>query len=95
MASSSVELPLRENRLMFSAPEGDVSIDDLIDAIELVSGDDSVLVLQHMGAAGLLVCTDNASRATRLIVAEGSRVNGEDVPVDAVGPPVTYVNAYR
>ncbi|XP_075723846.1 uncharacterized protein LOC142765927 [Rhipicephalus microplus] len=94
MASTS-DLPVRENCFMFTAPDGDVSIDDLIDAVELVSGNDSVFVLQHMGGARFLVCTRNASQATRLMVAEGFRVNGENVPVEAVGPPVTYVNAYR
>lgn len=80
---------------MFSAPEGDVSVDDLIDAVELTAGDDSVLVLQHMGGAKFLVCTRNASQATSLMVAEGFTVNGVKVPVEAVGPPVTYVNVYR
>ncbi|KAL3213450.1 hypothetical protein MRX96_035383 [Rhipicephalus microplus] len=48
-----------------------------------------------LGGARFLICTRNASQATRLMVAEGFRVNGENVPVEAVGPPVTYVNAYR
>lgn len=80
---------------MFSAPEGDVSVDDLIDAVERTAGDDSVFVLQHMGGAKFLVCTRNASQATRLMVAEGFEVNSVKVPVEAVGPPVTYVNVYR
>lgn len=80
---------------MFSAPEGDISVDELIDAIEETAGDDSVLVLQHMGGAKFLVCTRNAGQATRLMVAEGFEVNGARVPVEAVGPPVTYVNVYR
>ncbi|KAL3196346.1 hypothetical protein MRX96_001681 [Rhipicephalus microplus] len=90
-----VELPVRENCFMFSAPEGDVSVDDLIDAIEETAGDDSVLMLQHMGGSKFLVCTRNAGQATKLMVAEGFRVSGVNVPVEAVGPPVTYVNVYR
>ncbi|KAL1442454.1 hypothetical protein MTO96_046410 [Rhipicephalus appendiculatus] len=93
--AATTDLPARENSFMFTAPEGDVSIDDLIDAIERSAGDDSVLVLQHMGGAKFLVCTRNASQATRLMTAEGFRINGESVPVEAVGPPVTYVNVYR
>ncbi|KAH6930657.1 hypothetical protein HPB50_016266 [Hyalomma asiaticum] len=57
--------------------------------------DDSVLVLQHMGGPKFLVCTRNASQATKLMVAEGFRLNHERVAVEAVGPPVTYVNVYR
>ncbi|KAL3199546.1 hypothetical protein MRX96_043874 [Rhipicephalus microplus] len=89
------ELSVRENCFMFSAPEGDVSVDDLIDAIEETAGDDSILMSQHMGGAKFLVCTRNAGQATKLMVAEGFRVNGGNVPVEAVGPPVTYVNVYR
>ncbi|KAL3192054.1 hypothetical protein MRX96_018173 [Rhipicephalus microplus] len=89
------ELPVRENCFMFSAPDGDVSVDDLIDAIEETAGDDSVLLLQNMGGAKFLVCTRNAGQATKLMVAEGFRVSGVNVPVEAVGPPVTYVNVYR
>ncbi|KAL1486361.1 hypothetical protein MTO96_046994 [Rhipicephalus appendiculatus] len=63
-------LPVRENSFMFNAPEGDVSIDDLIDAIEATAGEDSVLVLQHMGGSRFLVCARNVSQATRLIVAQ-------------------------
>ncbi|KAL1486369.1 hypothetical protein MTO96_047002 [Rhipicephalus appendiculatus] len=93
--AATTNLPVRENSFTFTAPDGDVSIDDLIDAIELSAGDDSVLVLQHMGGAKFLICTRNASQATRLMMAEGFRVNDQSVPVEAVGPPVTYVNVYR
>lgn len=89
------DFPVRENCFLFSAPDGDVSIDTLIDAIELTAGEDSVLVLQHMGGSKFLVCTRNASQATRLMVAEGFRVNNERVAVEAVGPPITFVNVYR
>ncbi|KAH7945560.1 hypothetical protein HPB49_012889 [Dermacentor silvarum] len=92
---SSCETPLRENCFMFNAPDGDISVDDLIDAIELTAGDDSVLALQHMGGAKFLVCTRTAAQATKLMVAEGFRVNHVRVPVEAVGPPVTFVNVYR
>ncbi|KAL1444951.1 hypothetical protein MTO96_045288, partial [Rhipicephalus appendiculatus] len=94
MASNGT-LPVRENSFMFNAPEGDVSIDDLIDAIEATAGEDSVLVLQHMGGSRFLVCTRNASQATRLIVAGGFTVNNVKVAVEAVGPPITYVIVYR
>ncbi|KAH6946245.1 hypothetical protein HPB50_012376 [Hyalomma asiaticum] len=87
--------PVRENCFLFNVPDGDVSTDDLIDAIELTAGDDSVLVLQHMGGSKFLVCTINANQATKLTVAEGFRLNHEKVAVEAVGPPVTYVNVYR
>lgn len=93
--AATTDLPVRENCFLFTAPDGDVSLDDLIDAIELEAGDDSVLVMQHMGGAKFLVCTRNASQATKLMVAEGFKVNGVSVPVEAVGPPVTYVNVYR
>ncbi|KAH7936467.1 hypothetical protein HPB52_023677 [Rhipicephalus sanguineus] len=93
--ASHFTVPVRENCFLFNAPDGDVSVDDLIDAIELTAGDDSVLVLQHMGGSNFLVCTRNANQATKLIVAEGFRLNHEKVAVEAVGPPVTYVNVYR
>ncbi|KAH6933863.1 hypothetical protein HPB50_018618 [Hyalomma asiaticum] len=93
--ASQFTFPVRENCFLFNVPDGDVSIDDLIDAIELTAGDDSVLVLQHMGGSKFLVCTRNANQATKLMVAEGFRLNHEKVAVEAVGPPVTYVNVYR
>ncbi|KAL1415264.1 hypothetical protein MTO96_029534 [Rhipicephalus appendiculatus] len=93
--AATTDLPVRENCFTFTAPDGDVSIDDLIDSIELTAGDDSVLVCKHMGGAKFLVYTRNASQATRLMVPEGFRVKNQSVPVEAVGPPVTYVNAYR
>ncbi|KAH7967945.1 hypothetical protein HPB52_004216 [Rhipicephalus sanguineus] len=37
----------------------------------------------------------NANQATKLIVAEGFRLNHEKVAVEAVSPPITYVNVYR
>ncbi|KAH7934860.1 hypothetical protein HPB52_001413 [Rhipicephalus sanguineus] len=48
-----------------------------------------------MGGSKFLVCPRNASQATRLMVAEGFRVNNERVAVEAVGPPITFVNVYR
>ncbi|KAH7943351.1 hypothetical protein HPB52_007151 [Rhipicephalus sanguineus] len=93
--ASHLTVPVRENCFLFNAPDGDVSVDDLIDAIELTAGDDSVLVLQHRGGSKFLVCTRNANQAIKLIVAEGFRLNHEKVAVEAVGPPVTYVNVYR
>ncbi|KAH6920515.1 hypothetical protein HPB50_028497 [Hyalomma asiaticum] len=48
-----------------------------------------------MGGSKFLVCTRNANQATKLMVAEGFRLNHEKVAVEAVGPPVTYVNVYR
>lgn len=56
-------------------PDGDVSVDDLIYAVELTAGDDSVLALQHMGGATFLICMRNAAQATRLMVAESFIVN--------------------
>ncbi|KAL3203004.1 hypothetical protein MRX96_042215 [Rhipicephalus microplus] len=88
-------LPVRENSFMFNAPEGDVSIDEVIDAIERAAGEDSVLVLQHMGGSRFLVCTRNANQATCLMVVEGFRVDNEKVTVEAMGPPTTYVTVYR
>ncbi|KAL3225330.1 hypothetical protein MRX96_025865 [Rhipicephalus microplus] len=93
--ATSTELPARENCFLFTAPQGNVSIDNLIDAIEFTTGDDSVYVLQHMGGAKFLLCTRNANQATKLMVEEGFRVNDQHVPVEAVGPPVTFVNVYR
>ncbi|KAH6942593.1 hypothetical protein HPB50_008250 [Hyalomma asiaticum] len=89
------DTPVRENCFTFNAPEGDVSIDDLIDAVEAAAGEDSVLVLQHMGGSKFLVCTRNAAQATKLMVAEGFKLKHEKVAVEAVGPPVTFVNVYR
>ncbi|KAH7961432.1 hypothetical protein HPB52_009050 [Rhipicephalus sanguineus] len=89
--AANFELLVRENCFLFSAPDGDVSIDAFIDAIELTAGKDSVLVLQHMGGSMFLVCTRNANQATRLMVAEGFRVNNERVAVEAVGPPLPYI----
>ncbi|KAH6947370.1 hypothetical protein HPB50_018523 [Hyalomma asiaticum] len=48
-----------------------------------------------MGGSKFLVCTRNANQATKLMVAEEFRLNHEKVAVEAVGPPVTYVNVYR
>ncbi|KAH6933834.1 hypothetical protein HPB50_018589 [Hyalomma asiaticum] len=48
-----------------------------------------------MGGSKFLVCMRNANQATKLMVAEGFRLNHEKVAVEAVGPPVTYVNVYR
>ncbi|KAH6920338.1 hypothetical protein HPB50_028675 [Hyalomma asiaticum] len=48
-----------------------------------------------MGGSKFLVCTRKANQATKLMVAEGFRLNREKVAVEAVGPPVTYVNVYR
>ncbi|KAH7973273.1 hypothetical protein HPB52_023338 [Rhipicephalus sanguineus] len=41
------------------------------------------------------MATNGNLPVTRLIVAEGFRVNNEKVAVEAVGPPITYVNVYR
>ncbi|KAH7973246.1 hypothetical protein HPB52_023204 [Rhipicephalus sanguineus] len=93
--ATNFDLPVRENCFLFCAPEGDVTTDDLTDTVEATAGEDSVLVLQHMGGAKFLVGTHNTSQATRLMVAEAFRINNEKVAVEAVGPPVTFVNVYR
>ncbi|KAH7935061.1 hypothetical protein HPB52_003626 [Rhipicephalus sanguineus] len=95
MAAVHSNLPVRENSFFFNAPDGDVSIDDLIDAIEITAGEDSVHVLQHMGGSRFLVCTRNAAQATKLMVAEGFMLRNERVAVEAVGPPITFVNVFR
>ncbi|KAH6947833.1 hypothetical protein HPB50_021641 [Hyalomma asiaticum] len=46
------------------------------------------------GGSKFLVCTRNANQATKLMVAEGFRLNHEKVAVEAVGPPVKYVDVY-
>ncbi|KAH7961442.1 hypothetical protein HPB52_009060 [Rhipicephalus sanguineus] len=48
-----------------------------------------------MGCSKFLVCTRNTNQATRLMVAEGFRINSEKVTVEGVGPPVAFVNVYR
>ncbi|KAH7972021.1 hypothetical protein HPB52_005406 [Rhipicephalus sanguineus] len=93
--AAHVNAPVRENCFFFNAPEGDVSIDDLIDAVELTAGEDSVMVLQHMGGSKFLVCTRTASQATKLMVDEGFLLKGARVAVEAVGPPITFVNVFR
>ncbi|KAH7956175.1 hypothetical protein HPB52_006656 [Rhipicephalus sanguineus] len=96
VVTNQSNLPVRENCFLFNAPDGgDVSIDDLLDAVVETTGDDSVLVLQHMGGSKFLVCTRNANQATRLMVAEGFKVHREHVAVEAVGPAVPFVNVYR
>ncbi|KAL1444953.1 hypothetical protein MTO96_045290 [Rhipicephalus appendiculatus] len=92
---ASIDMPVRENCFTFNVADSDVSVDELIDAVELTAGEDSVLVLQHMGGSKFLVCTRNVMQATKLIVAEGFRLNHEKVSVEAVGPPITFVNIYR
>lgn len=95
MTSAQTNLPVRENCFFFNAPDGDLCIDDLIDAVERTAGDDSVHVLQHMGGSRFLVCTRTAAQATKLMVAEGFVVSNVKVAVEAVGPPITFVNVFR
>ncbi|KAH7939035.1 hypothetical protein HPB52_005070 [Rhipicephalus sanguineus] len=83
--AAQTSLPVRENCFFFNAPDGDLSIDDLIDAVERTAGDDSVHVLQHMGGSRFLICTRNAAQATKLMVSEGFVVNNQKVTVEAVG----------
>lgn len=93
--AAQMSLPVREHCFFFNAPDGDITLDDLIDAVERTAGDDSVHVLQHMGGSRFLVCTRNAAQATKLLVSEGFTVNDQKVAVEAVGPPVTFVNVFR
>ncbi|KAH6945249.1 hypothetical protein HPB50_007677 [Hyalomma asiaticum] len=46
-----------------------------------------------MGGSKFLVCTRNANQATKLMVAEGFRLNHQKVAVEAVGPPVTVIGS--
>ncbi|KAH7952006.1 hypothetical protein HPB52_016781 [Rhipicephalus sanguineus] len=88
VTSSTSHAP-RSRRLPASATRGNAHQSWLTQATS------RMLVLQHMGGSKFLVCTRNANQATRLMVAEGFKVHHEHVAVEAVGPPVTFVNVYR
>ncbi|KAL3201825.1 hypothetical protein MRX96_042779 [Rhipicephalus microplus] len=85
--AAQTNLSVRENCFFFKEPNGDLCLDNLIDAVERTAGDDSVHNFQHTGGSGFLMCT-------RTAVDEGFIVNNVKVAVVTVRPPITFAMCF-
>ncbi|XP_075728503.1 uncharacterized protein LOC142769276 [Rhipicephalus microplus] len=86
--------PPKAHCFNFSAPEGS-TVDDIIDALEAVTGPAGIRSLQHMGGAKFGAAAANVHAATKLKSRGAILLNGESVPLVSVGPEIVHVTIFR
>ncbi|KAL1439147.1 hypothetical protein MTO96_047427 [Rhipicephalus appendiculatus] len=86
--------PPKAHCFTLSAPEGS-TIDDVIDALEAVTGPAGIKSLQHMGGVKFGAAAANDSAASKLKSRAAILLNGVSVPLISVGPEIVYVSVFR
>ncbi|KAH7944637.1 hypothetical protein HPB52_022963 [Rhipicephalus sanguineus] len=86
--------PPKAHCFTFSAPEGS-TVDDVIDALEVVTGPAGIKSLQHMGGVKFGAAAANVHAATKLKSRGAILLNGVLVPLVSVGPEIVHVTVFR
>ncbi|KAH7955386.1 uncharacterized protein LOC119391790 [Rhipicephalus sanguineus] len=86
--------PPKAHCFTFSAPEGS-TVDDVIDALEVVTGSAGMKSLQHMGGVKFGAAAENVPAATKLNSRGAILLNGGSVPLVNVGPEIVHVTVFR
>lgn len=86
--------PPKAHCFVLSAPEGS-TVDDVIDALEAVTGPAGIKSLQHMGGVKFGAAAANVHAATKLKSRGTILLNGESVPLVSVGPEIVHVSVFR
>ncbi|KAL1480462.1 hypothetical protein MTO96_051008 [Rhipicephalus appendiculatus] len=86
--------PPKAHCFTLSAPEGS-TVDDVIDALEAVTGPSGVKSLQHMGGVKFGAAAANDSAASKLKSRATILLNGASVPLISVGPEIVHVSVFR
>ncbi|KAH6938418.1 hypothetical protein HPB50_009160 [Hyalomma asiaticum] len=86
--------PPKAHCFALSAPEGS-TVDDVIDALEAVTGPAGIKSLQHMGDVKFGAAAANVHAATKLKSRGTILLNGESVPVVSVGPEIVHLSVFR
>ncbi|KAH6941745.1 hypothetical protein HPB50_023077 [Hyalomma asiaticum] len=86
--------PPKAHCFVLSAPEGS-TVDDVIDALEAVTGPAGIKSLQHMGGVKFGAAAANVRAATKLKSRGNILLNGESVPLVSVGPEIVHVSVFR
>lgn len=86
--------PPKAHCFTFSAPEGS-TVDDVIDALEVVTGPAGIKSLQHMGGVKFGAAAANVHAATKLKSRGAILLNGVSVPLVSVGPEIVHVTVFR
>ncbi|KAK8771351.1 hypothetical protein V5799_025405 [Amblyomma americanum] len=93
-AMAFAEPPPKAHCFFLNVPKGS-TIDDIIDALEVVTGPAGVKSLQHMGGVkfGVVAATDSA--ASKIKNRRAILLKGVSVPVLNVGPEIVHVSVFR
>ncbi|KAH7957654.1 hypothetical protein HPB52_021072 [Rhipicephalus sanguineus] len=86
--------PPKAHCFTFSAPT-DSTADDIIDAIEEITGPRGLKSLQHQGGTKFCIAVATAAAAGKLSARGSFVLNGAAVPVAQVGPQVVTVTVFR
>lgn len=86
--------PPKAHCFCFNAPS-DSTADDIIDAIEEVTGPKGLKSLQHQGGTKFCIAVTSSAAAAKLTTRGSFVLNGVAVPVAPVGPQVIAVTVFR
>ncbi|KAL1480082.1 hypothetical protein MTO96_034750 [Rhipicephalus appendiculatus] len=86
--------PPKEHCFALSAPECS-TVDDVIDALEAVSGPAGIKSLQHMGGVKFGAAAANDSAASKLKSRAAILLNGVSVLLISVGPEIVHLSVFR
>ncbi|KAH7947541.1 hypothetical protein HPB52_012937 [Rhipicephalus sanguineus] len=86
--------PPKAHCFSFNTPT-DSSADDIIDAIEEITGPRGLKSLQHQGGTKFCIAVATAAAAGKLSARGNFVLNGAAVPVAQIGPQVVTVTAFR
>ncbi|KAH7942720.1 hypothetical protein HPB52_000383 [Rhipicephalus sanguineus] len=86
--------PPKAHCFILNAPEGS-TVDDVIDALEAVTGPAGIKSLQHMGGVKFSAAASSENAATKLKSRGAILLNGESVPLVSIGPEIVHVSVFR
>ncbi|KAH7961343.1 hypothetical protein HPB52_008119 [Rhipicephalus sanguineus] len=86
--------PPKAHCFILNAPEGS-TVDDVIDALEAVTGPAGIKSLQHMGGVKFSAAASSENAAMKLKSRGAILLNGESVPLVSIGPEIVHVSVFR
>ncbi|KAG0443536.1 hypothetical protein HPB47_014805 [Ixodes persulcatus] len=88
------QAPPKAQSFVFSAP-AEVPVDEIIDSLYGLVGEDSLTHLQHFGAMKFLAAVGSTAAADKMVAQGHLLLRNVVVPLEQVGPRIIHVTVFR
>ncbi|CAN7977386.1 unnamed protein product, partial [Ixodes persulcatus] len=88
------QAPPKAQSFVFSA-SAEVPVDEIIDSLYRLVGEDSLAHLQHIGAMNFLAAVGSTAAADRMVEQGHLLLRNAVVPLEQVGPRIIHVRVFR